>query len=156
MTGKDEKWLPTDMSGVEWFAEKVFEHEMEIRAIEARRRALVKNLDDMAAEHRRAIDTLMHVYGSAVQRVVRQEVQGKKVKHVKTPYGRLGFRKAPSTIVLEVPEEDAVKWAEAVAPEIVKKRVNKTDLKAVGCPYVREVEGEEVFYVQVAETGGDE
>jgi hypothetical protein len=145
---RKEGWYPKDMKDVEWVMERVFEHTVEIDALEARKQAIVDNINSMIAEHRSAIETLKYLYLSHLERIVRDAIAGKDTRHVKTPFGRLGFRRTSGSTVIEVTDQEAIEWAEKNAPDIVRKHVNKTDLVERGAPFVRHIPGEDVFYLE--------
>lgn len=149
-----EHWVPESLDDAEKVLRRMFDRECNIRALRERLKLFTENIEAMIAHEERELKSLEWRYGPALEAIARRELeQGKKkAKHLKTPFGRFGFRKAPDKTELTVPQEEALAWAKKHAPQIVivTERVNKTDLAEVGAPFIQRIEGEEVFYINLA------
>lgn len=144
-----EHWVPETLDGAEKVLRSMFAHRANIESYRNRLAVIRQNIEAMIADEERELKSLEWRYGPALEAIAKSELEGKRAKHLKTPFGRFGFRKAPGSTELTVPQEEALAWAKEHAPQIVivTERVNKTDLAEVGAPFIQRIEGEEVFYI---------
>lgn len=98
--------------------------------------------------------------GREVREIVANEIEGRKAKSIKTPWGTLGYRTKPGRISLVVDDKAAaIEWAGKALPDILKftPSINTAeaikaiiDGKAIPGARVEMVEAEEVFYAKPA------
>lgn len=100
-----------DRSSAEWVMERLTEAEAELAAIAARRKVLLDNLAGMEAEAQRRADWLRYRFGAELEAWAAAELEGKKQRSIKTPFGTLAFRKKAAKVVV-TDEEAAVTYLE--------------------------------------------
>lgn len=121
----------TDRESAEWVLHKMQDLQAEKVAIEARLKALTDNLNAQIHEVERRLGFLQYRFGGELFDWAREEIakQPHGPKHVKTDYGKIGFRATKGSIKV-ADEEAALSWAERQAPEavVIKKAVHVSAL----------------------------
>lgn len=108
-----------DRASAEWVLERIFEAESEYDALKRRLDTYARNIFDMQAEHARRAKWLRKRFGDELEAWARAELEGQKQRTVRTPFGRLSFRKRKARVV--VTDEDAVlAWAKVNESNAVK------------------------------------
>jgi phage host-nuclease inhibitor protein Gam len=100
----------TDEKGANWYVDKIFGNQLEIRTIEFKLEQEIETLKARAAEkiarHQREIDSLEHRYGHQFEHVCRTLIAGlKKGKTFVFNRGKVSMKKVPAAI--EVLDKDA-------------------------------------------------
>lgn len=134
----DPQFRVRDRETAEWVLRKLADDEAELVALEARKKMLLANLDSMIADVRRHKDSLERRFSDELQAFAERELEGKKIRTLKTAYGRLAFKKVPARLVIE-DEERVVAYFEQVAPEhvVVKRSVPIAEVNKVLGTYLR-------------------
>lgn len=95
-----ERFCVHDRDSAEWVLRKLWDAEAEVAAIRARRKVLLDNLEAMEAEHQRRVEWLRWRFGPELEEWATDELEGKKVRSIKTPFGTLSFRRKPPRVVV--------------------------------------------------------
>lgn len=121
-----------DQSSAEWVLEKVQILDAEAAALQARKKTIIRNLDSMLADVERRRKWWALRFSDELQAWTERELAGKKSRTIKTPFGRLFFKKQPRK--LEVTDPDRLlEWAKTVARDAVKQgkeHVNVSEIPA--------------------------
>lgn len=115
----DTPFIIHDQASAEWVMSKLFDEEAEIAAIRKRREVLLSNLDAMEKVHQRRADWLRYRFGGELEDHAAIELDGKKGRSIKTPFGTLSFRKKAAKLVVE-DEAAALDWAKSNRSDAVK------------------------------------
>lgn len=106
-------------SAAEWVLERIQAADADIAACDARLKAISDNLAAMRKEHEKRKEWLLGRFAAELETFAAAELNGKKTRTLKTPFGSLSFRTAPGSVkVLDM--EAAVKWAKMYEPDAVK------------------------------------
>lgn len=129
-TQSEEQWVPTTVKDAERVLEKILAAESEIEALRNRISAITSHVNAMIADKQRVIDSLRYLYEPALEAIARRELEGKKAKHVKTPFGRFGYRTHPGHLEYLIRESDVLDWCKRHYPDKVHRKewVNKTEV----------------------------
>lgn len=96
---KGQSFAVTDRDTAEWVLEKMADDDAELAAIEARKAALVANLDAQATRIRRSRESWERRYGAQIEQVARDSLRGKERTAV-FDNGKVAFRKTQPRIVV--------------------------------------------------------
>jgi hypothetical protein len=121
---QEAPFMVHDQQSAEWVLQRIFEAEAEVAAIRKRREVLLSNLAAMEAEHQRRVDWLRRRFSGELEAHAEVELEGKKQRSIRTPFGTLAFRRKPSRVVV-TDEDKAVEFCEAVGYENVVKVTKK-------------------------------
>jgi len=136
-------FVPDTADKVDWVLSKVADH----RARAARIR---ENADKMAREADAEAESLLFLFGPALQDFARRELTGKK-KSIRLYHGVLGYRTKPAAVII-TNEPEARAWAEANCPTALRvdSRILAARLLETGevIDGAQLVPAEEVFYVK--------
>ena len=126
-----------DTASAEWVLEKMQGVEAEIKALELQRDAVVENLNRMIKAKETRKNWWNYRFGRELEEFARQKIQGMKSKFVDTAYGRLSFRKNPSSLSIR-PEmkEKAIQFVKENHPYAIQTKVTENVL-------VSELKGQE-------------
>ena len=114
-----ERFTVDDAHAAEWVLERVQSADAEIAACDARFKAISENIAAMRKEHEKRKGWLLARFALELEAFASLELEGKKTRTFKTPYGSLSFRTVPGSVkVLDM--EAAVKWAKMYEPDAVK------------------------------------
>lgn len=118
-----------DERGAHWVLRKLQEHDAEILKLEAMKATFINNLDAMIQDQRRGKAWLSLKFSGQLKAWAQAQLKG-KAKTLKTPYGKLSFRKVPAKVVV-TDLDRALFWARGYAPEaiVVKESLSLTALK---------------------------
>lgn len=119
LAGDDGLFHVTDRPSAEWVMERIFEAYAEVAALERRKRIILANLEDMAKVHERRAMWLERRFSAELEAWARSELEKKKGRTVKTPFGVLRFRKKPGRVVI-VDEQTAKRYARDYHSEALK------------------------------------
>lgn len=159
MVDVKEEFHVVDDDSAEWVLEKLSEHEAEVRALELRKQALVANLDAMIKDKQRHVDFLHYRFDKELEDYASVALAHSKEKHIKTPWGRLSFRRSPDTRrVREGRLQDALAWAEEYCPDAVKHPdpvllISKVPVAAMPQDLFETIEGENKFTITTGAKG---
>jgi hypothetical protein len=103
----------------EWILEMLLTAESETAALEVRKRVVIDNIESMQRDHERRAIWLRERFGPELEAWARSELEGKKQRTVKTPWGRLSFRRRKARLVVD-DESKAIAWAVDNCAEAVK------------------------------------
>ncbi len=125
-------WVPVDQAGAEWVLQVRLEAASTIEGLEARRTAIIANIDKQIATERRKIEWLDYRFTGPLMEIAHTLLSHSKFRSVQTPFGRFGWRKGSQSIVVRDDQKAfAIQWAEHFAPAAVKtdKRILVSELK---------------------------
>lgn len=118
-TDPQEPFRVRDQDSAEWVLERILEAESEADALGRRKALIVDNLDRMQREHTRRAEFFRERFGPQLEEWARGQLNGKKARTLRTPYGSLAFRKKAARLVIE-DEEQAIADCLDNAPDAVK------------------------------------
>lgn len=113
-----------DRASAEWVLQRMQELQAERLAIRARLDAVTENLNAQMREVDARLGFLKFRFGGQLLDWAREEISRagpNAPKHVKTDFGRVGFRMKRGSIAVAEPEK-AVEWAKDTCPEAVRIR----------------------------------
>lgn len=114
----EPKWVPDTQEKVEWVLEKMLGLDSDLAALEARKSALIENMDAMIREKRGRRNSLDFCFGRDVVEFARLNLpEGKKTW--RCPFGSVAFRVVPAHVKVSDPEM-AVASLKALCPEAVR------------------------------------
>ena len=114
-----ERFVVDSSNAAEWVLERIQAADADVAACDARLKAISENIAAMRKEHEKRKDWLLMRFAAELEAFAAAELDGKKTRTFKTPFGSLSFRTAPGSVkVLDM--EEAVKWAKMYEPEAVK------------------------------------
>lgn len=114
-----EGFAVRDRASAEWVLERIFDAEADDAALEERKRILVRNIERMQEAQRRRAAWLRRRFEPELREWARAELEGKRGRTIRTPFGTLSFRKGRRRVVVE-DEDGAVAWARRHRPEAVR------------------------------------
>lgn len=137
-------FVPDDAEKVDWVLSKVADH----RARAARIR---ENADKMAREADAEAESLLFLFGPALQDFARRELAGGKKKSIRFFHGVIGYRTKPAGLTV-TNEPEARAWAEANLPSALRVDTRALAARLLETGEVIDgaqlVAAEEVFYVK--------
>lgn len=150
---RSDEWVPKTREEVERVLDKIGACDAELVAIEARRRALLANLDSQANDIARRREYYVMRYEGALRSFADSALKmtGGKTRTVKLDTGRLSFRTIPASLnIARERKVDAIAWAKSHAPDAVRviEDVLITELKATVFAQQGESAGMETLMAQ--------
>lgn len=131
MEERGQQWLPENTRDVDWILGLLADADANILAIDARKQALLTNLEAQQADYERRRKYLLWRFENAIKKVATDELVGASTRTLKLDHGQVSFRKTPGKFqILDM--EAAVNWAEANKPEavVVKRSVLSSTISA--------------------------
>ena len=151
-----ERYVADTEQRVDWVLEGIQVQDAAIAALGLRLSAITANLTSMIKDHEQRRAWKLARFGSDLQVFAAQQLEGKKARTYKSPYGSLSFRTVAGSLKITDPEA-ALAWAEANAPEAVKtvKSVKVSEIdKAAELPGCFErTEPRDAFYIKTGAEG---
>lgn len=123
-------FMVDNMGRLEWALGRIAKDEAEKLALEARKRALLVNLDAMIADVDRRLVGFRNRFDAEIESFARETLDGARTKTLKTPQGSVSFRIVPASHTI-ADMTAAVAWAEEHRPDAVRKLVTFSDLGSV-------------------------
>lgn len=117
--GEPEPFRVHDRESAEWVLEKIFEAEGEMSALDRRLETYTRNVEAMKVEHERRATWLRERFGAELEGWARRELEGQKKRSIRTPFGRLSFRRRGARVVVK-DEAAALEWAKANQSNAIK------------------------------------
>jgi hypothetical protein len=114
-----ERFHVHDQHSAEWVLSKRFDIEARKYALERQKAALIANMDVLIAEQDARLKWLDMRFAGELRDWAAQMLAGLKTRTLKTPFGRLSFRKTPAKITV-VDADKALEWAWEHHPQAVK------------------------------------
>jgi hypothetical protein len=124
-----------DQASAEWVLERIFDAESQEAALGERLRIIAKNIVEMQAAQRRRVEWLRKRFEPELRQWAEHELEGKRTRSIRTPFGTLSFRKGQRKVAVD-DEAPAVEWAEKNRPDAVKvtKKLLVSALEEGDCP----------------------
>lgn len=107
-----------DVEAFEWVMQKWQHEESEIVALEARKQAIIDNIDAMVRTHKQKVQSLKFRFENELAEFARNNMPKSK-KTFTTPYGSVAFRSTPEKLEA-TNEELALAWAKQHCEQAVK------------------------------------
>lgn len=108
-----------DDESAEWVLERFMNAELDKARIQAKRKALIENLDKQEADADRRIAGLHWRFGSDLEHYAATALEGQKTKTLKLAYGSLSFRSVKGGLRVN-DKSAALVWAKGFCPEAIK------------------------------------
>jgi hypothetical protein len=124
-----------DDGAAEWACEKLYHQRERIATLKMRRQQLLDNLDAMIRQEENTLARMLWLFRPSLAQFTRRKLAGSKLKHWKTPFGKIGFRMTRRRLIIAPEREaDAIAWASQHAPQAItmQPRLSKTALLASG------------------------
>lgn len=110
--GVAARFAVTDMPSANWVLKQIATTEAELDSItemvNAEILAIKKRAERITKPLERRLEFFNKAYGYQLQEFARAETEGKKQKSVNLLYGKIGFRKNPDKVVMDVDEDDVI------------------------------------------------
>ena len=152
----NERYVADTDQRVDWVLEGIQVQDAAIAALSLRLSAITANLTSMIKDHEQRRAWKLSRFSSDLQLFAAAQLEGKKTRTYKSPYGSLSFRTVPGSLKILDPEA-ALAWAESNAPEAVKvvKSVKVSEIdKAADLPECFEItEPRDAFYIKTGVGG---
>lgn len=116
-----ERFRVHDQGSAEWVLRRMFEAEAAAAAARARADMLMRNAMAEVAHLDAEAKALHRRFDEELEAFTREALDGKKVKSIKTPWGKLALRKSQAKWIV-VDEKAAIAWAREHAPAGVEDR----------------------------------
>lgn len=114
-----ERFIADTPEKVEWVLEKISAVECEIAALEARRKALNDNLDQMIRRANRRYEWLQMRFNPDLRAFLERQIAGQKQKFWQSPFGRLCLRTTKGSVKVTDPNA-ALEWAQQHCREAIQ------------------------------------
>ncbi len=102
----------TDMSSANWVLKQIANTQAELDSItemvNAEILAIKKRAERITKPLERRLEFFNTSYGYQLQEFARAETEGKKQKSINLLYGKIGFRKYPDKVVMDVDEDEVI------------------------------------------------
>lgn len=123
-----QRFEVNDRASAEWVLSKIVEHESNIVGIEARKKAIVANLDAQAKAEANRVNFLHFKFDADLQEFADKQLAGSKVQTLRLDNGTLSFKMSTGSLNI-LDEVEAIEWLKrAELQEAVK--VKETVLKS--------------------------
>lgn len=121
----------TDMASAEWVLENLQEAEFETAKLQAMKDERIAAMNAMINTAQKRTDWLLWRFKDELEDFTRKQLEGRKEKHLKTPFGRLEFSNRERRKVVVIDIARAVLWCTRNAKEAVKtvKTILVSELK---------------------------
>ena len=107
-----ERFAVTDMPSANWVLKQIANTQAELdnitEMVNAEILAIKKRAERITKPLERRPEPFNNAYGYELQEFARAETEGKKQKSVNLLYGKIGFRKYPDKVVMDVDEDDVI------------------------------------------------
>lgn len=107
-----ERFEVTNMSSANWVLKQIASTQAELdnitEMVNAEILAIKKRAERITKPLERRLEFFNNAYGYQLQEFARAETEGKKQKSINLIHGKIGFRKNPDKVVLDVDEDDVI------------------------------------------------
>ena len=106
------RFAVTDMSSANWVLKQIASTQAELNNItemvNAEIAAIIKRAERITKPLERRLEFFNNAYGYQLQEFAKAETEGKKSKSVNLIHGKIGFRKYPDKVVMDVDEDEVI------------------------------------------------